>query len=117
MKNDRPGYSCERTQWVLVTGAEPLNCLPACVLGRFPFDGMKPTFRHRRTEAKMRMNKPASNKEKPQIRQAGSAEAFVGFLPLAGNNLIFSAASASVKPSGLHHSTFNLPKNAYQPWN
>ena len=24
-KNDRPGYSCERTQWVLVTGAGPLN--------------------------------------------------------------------------------------------
>jgi hypothetical protein len=24
-KNDRPGYSCERTPWVLVTGAEPLN--------------------------------------------------------------------------------------------
>ena len=24
-KNDRPGYSCERTQWVLVTGVGPLN--------------------------------------------------------------------------------------------
>jgi len=24
-KNDRPGCSCERTPWVLVTGAEPLK--------------------------------------------------------------------------------------------
>jgi hypothetical protein len=26
-KNDHPGYSCERAQWALVTGVEPLNCL------------------------------------------------------------------------------------------
>ena len=26
--SDRPGYSCERTPWVLVTGAEPLNPSP-----------------------------------------------------------------------------------------
>lgn len=24
-KNDHPGYSCERTPWVLVTGVEPLK--------------------------------------------------------------------------------------------
>jgi hypothetical protein len=44
-KNDRPGYSCERTPWVLVTGAEPLNCpappnlpesLTQCVRLRLP---------------------------------------------------------------------------------
>jgi hypothetical protein len=49
-KSDRPGYSCERTPWVLVTRAEPLNLWPACALRRFPFDGMEPTFRHRRPE-------------------------------------------------------------------
>ena len=53
-KNDRPGYSCERTPWVLVTGAEPLNPSSASVLRRLPFDGMKPTFRHRRPECNMR---------------------------------------------------------------
>ena len=50
-KNDHPGYSCERTPWVLVTGVEPLKPIffrPACVLRRLPFNGMKPTFRHRR---------------------------------------------------------------------
>ena|ERR1035438_9633678 len=26
-RSDRPGYSCERTPWVLVTGAEPLKFL------------------------------------------------------------------------------------------
>jgi hypothetical protein len=25
LKNDHPSYSCERTQWVLVTGVGPLN--------------------------------------------------------------------------------------------
>ena len=55
IKNDRPGYSCERTQWVLVTGAEPLNRLPACVLRRSPFDGMKPNFRHRRPVINIKM--------------------------------------------------------------
>jgi len=52
-KSDRPGYSCERTPWVLVTGAEPLNSWPACVLNRIPCDGMEPTFRHRRPETRM----------------------------------------------------------------
>lgn len=28
-KNDHPGYSCERTQWVLVTGVGPLNFIEA----------------------------------------------------------------------------------------
>jgi hypothetical protein len=25
LKNDHPGYSCEKTHWVFVTGVEPLN--------------------------------------------------------------------------------------------
>src|ERR1035438_495760 len=27
LKNDHPGYSCERAPWALVTGVGPLNCL------------------------------------------------------------------------------------------
>jgi hypothetical protein len=27
LKSDHPGYSCERTPWVLVTGVEPLSSL------------------------------------------------------------------------------------------
>ena len=60
-KNDRPGYSCEKTPWVLVTGTGPLNLWPTCVLGRIPFDGVKPTFRHRRPELKMPTNPPENN--------------------------------------------------------
>jgi hypothetical protein len=62
----------------------------ACVLGRIPCDGMKPTFRHRRPENTMPQHTLESDKEKPQICQAGSAEAFLDFLPLAGNAVIFS---------------------------
>ncbi len=62
--SDRPGYSCERTQWVLVTGAEPLNSWPACVLRRLSFDGMKPTFRHGRPEMKMHKQIPESNRKR-----------------------------------------------------
>ena len=94
LKIDRPGYSCERTQWVLVTGAEPLNCLT-------------PPNLHESLTHNVRLRLP-QGQILPEIRQAGSAEAFVGCLPLAGNNVIFSAAPASVKPPGFHHSTFNL---------
>lgn len=26
LRSDHPGYSCERTHWVLITGVEPLKC-------------------------------------------------------------------------------------------
>ena len=69
LKSDRPGYSCERTPWVLVTGAEPLNHLPASALRRLPFDGMKPTFRHRRPEIKMHKLTPESKKKEENAKQ------------------------------------------------
>jgi len=43
-KSDRPGYSCERTPWVLVTGAEPLNPQPTLHLSGIPRDAMQTTF-------------------------------------------------------------------------
>jgi hypothetical protein len=50
-KNDRPGYSCERTPWVLVTGAEPLNCssgsLPAVAIINYRDHYVKPVFQTR----------------------------------------------------------------------
>jgi hypothetical protein len=34
-KNDHPGYSCERTQWVLFTGVGPLNFMTPTGLNDF----------------------------------------------------------------------------------
>ena len=47
-KSDHPGYSCEKTHWVFVTGVEPLNCCPACHLIGTDRDVLKTTFNNRR---------------------------------------------------------------------
>lgn len=47
-KSDHPGYSCEKTHWVFVTGVEPLNCCPADYLIGFCRDVLKTTFNNRR---------------------------------------------------------------------
>lgn len=57
-KNDHPGYSCERTQWVLITGVGPLNCWPDCVLKRMTSDSMKQSFRHSKPLSKVPAKSP-----------------------------------------------------------
>lgn len=48
-KSDHPGYSCEKTHWVFVTGVEPLNYCPASYLIGRSRDALKATFNNRRT--------------------------------------------------------------------
>lgn len=54
LKSDHPGYSCEKTHWVFVTGVEPLNCCPAYYLIGFRRDVLKTTFNNRRSGQTMR---------------------------------------------------------------
>lgn len=53
-KSDHPGYSCEKTHWVFVTGVEPLNYCPADYLIGFRRDVLKTTFNNRRNAHTMR---------------------------------------------------------------
>jgi hypothetical protein len=47
LRSDHPGYSCEKTHWVFVTGVEPLNHFPTDYLSGFRRNALKTTFNNR----------------------------------------------------------------------
>jgi hypothetical protein len=71
-KNDHPGYSCEKTHWVFVTGVEPLNCHSA--IGgalRLPFNNHQPAHNMRMTCA-YRQSKNSTKRHRLPLGGNGS---------------------------------------------
>ena len=120
-QNDRPGYSCERTPWVLVTGAEPLNRRPACVLGRIPFDGMEPTFRHRRPRVIINLKKPKTKQKEsaelnlPAQRRAWNAQRSDAKKLTADSPGWLCGSLCRLPAAGREHRQFPTPVRACQP--
>jgi len=113
-------YSCERTPWVLVTGAEPLNCWPACVLSRIPCDGMEPTFKHRRPKIKMHREIAKSNpKESTRLNLAVQRRAWKAQLSDAENETADSpgrlcGSLCRLPAAGRERHQFSIPFRACQ---